>query len=163
MLVRESRCFSWSGPTIKIGKSCCWRGNFSACWCGKVGIEVGGSQLEGRTKRVGFVATFRRVGAGKATLKVVVSSWGYEYPKCPACRRTIGRVRTLGVMWTACQRRRCSSCEASDTPPAAPPTPPAEAHDSDRAGCPRISHAIPPPPCRVIHSHRWNRNVCRCC
>ena len=116
-----------------------------------------------RTKRVGFVATFRRVGAGKATLKVVVSSWGYEYPKCPACRRTIGRVRTLGVMWTACQRRRCSSCEASDTPPAAPPTPPAAAHDSDRAGCPRISHAIPPPPCRVIHSHRWNRNVCRCC
>ena len=64
-------------------KTCWFCGDFSACWCGKVGIEGGGSQLGGWTKRVGFVATFRLAGAGKATLKVVVSSWGYEYPQMP--------------------------------------------------------------------------------
>ena len=33
-----------------------------------------------RTLRVGFVAGFRLAGAGKSTLKLVVSSWEYEYP-----------------------------------------------------------------------------------
>ena len=40
-----------------------------------------------RTKRVGFVATFRLFGAGKSALKLVVSSWGMNTPKCPACGR----------------------------------------------------------------------------
>ena len=42
-----------------------------AFWCGKIGIEVGWSQLGGWTKRVGFVATFRLAGAGKSVLEVV--------------------------------------------------------------------------------------------
>ena len=53
-------------------KTCWFCGDFTAFWCGKIGIEVGGSQLEGWTKRVGFVATFWLAGAGKSTLKVVV-------------------------------------------------------------------------------------------
>ena len=28
-------------PTWRIGKSCWLCGDFSACWCGKIGIEVG--------------------------------------------------------------------------------------------------------------------------
>ena len=41
MLVRESRCFSWLGPTMRMDKSCCWRGDFSALLRGKVTILVG--------------------------------------------------------------------------------------------------------------------------
>ena len=48
----------------------CWLcGDVSACWCGKIGIEGGGRQRAGWTKRVGFVVTFRRFGAGQSTLK----------------------------------------------------------------------------------------------
>ena len=54
-----------------MDKSCWFCGDVSACWCGKVGVEGGGSQLEGWTNRVGFVVTFRLVGAEKLVLKVV--------------------------------------------------------------------------------------------
>ena len=40
-LVRESRCFSWLGPTMRMDKSCCWKGGFSALLRGKVGVLVG--------------------------------------------------------------------------------------------------------------------------
>ena len=40
-LVRESRCFSWLGPTMRMGKACCWKGDFSALLRGKVTILVG--------------------------------------------------------------------------------------------------------------------------
>ena len=40
-LVRESRCFSWLGPTMRMDKSCCWKGDFSALSRGKVTILVG--------------------------------------------------------------------------------------------------------------------------
>ena len=52
----------------------------------KSGVLVGGSQLEGWTKRVGFVVTFRLAGAEKAVFKVLVSSWGHEYPHRPDTR-----------------------------------------------------------------------------
>ena len=77
------------------------RVGFSAFWCGKIGIEVGGSQLEGWTKRVGFVATFRLAGAGKSTLKLVVSSWGYEYPQMSGVRASDDQVWALSVRGTA--------------------------------------------------------------
>ena len=63
-----------------MDKTCWFCGDFSACWCGKVGVGGGWSQLGGWTKRVGFVVTFRRVGAGKSTLKLVVSSWARAWP-----------------------------------------------------------------------------------
>ena len=40
-LVRESHFFSWLGPTMRLDKSCCWKGDFLAFWCGKVGVLVG--------------------------------------------------------------------------------------------------------------------------
>ena len=40
-LVRESRCFSWLGPTMRMDKSCCWEGDFSALLRGKVAFLVG--------------------------------------------------------------------------------------------------------------------------
>ena len=76
-------------------------GDFSAFWCGKIGIEVGGSQLEGWTKRVGFVATFRLAGAGKSALKLVVSSWEYEYPQMPGVRASDDQVWALSVRGAA--------------------------------------------------------------
>ena len=69
---------------MRMDKSYWFCGDVSACWCGKVGVEGGGSQLEGWTNRVGFVVTFRLVGAGKTTLKVVVSSWGIRISECSA-------------------------------------------------------------------------------
>ena len=82
-------------------KTCWFCGDFSAFWCGKIGIEVGGSQLEGWTKRVGFVATFRLAGAGKFTLKLVVSSWGYEYPQMSGVRASDDQVWALSVRGAA--------------------------------------------------------------
>jgi hypothetical protein len=82
-------------------KTCWFYGDFSAFWCGKIGIEVGGSQLEGWTKRVGFVATFWLAGAGKSTLKVVVSSWGYEYPQMSGVRASDDQVWALSVRGAA--------------------------------------------------------------
>ena len=87
-----------SGYRPKTCWLCC---DFLACWYGKVGIEVGGSQLEGWTKRVGFVVTFRLAGAGKSTLKVVVSSWGYEYPQMPRVRASDDQVWALSVRGAA--------------------------------------------------------------
>ena len=121
-----------------------------------------------RTLRVAGVATFRRVSAGKSVLK---GGWFIEGRECPTCLmggRTIGRVRTLGVMWIARQRRQCSSCEASDTPPAArrgaaQAVARAAGYDSRWADYPRISHAIPLTLCHLTHSHRWNCNVCGSC
>ena len=40
-VARESHLFSWLGPTMRMDKSCCWKGDFLAFWCGKVGILVG--------------------------------------------------------------------------------------------------------------------------
>ena len=60
-------------------KKCWFCGDFSVCWCGKLGVEGGVSQLEGWTKRVGFVVTFRLSGAETSVLRVVVSSWGCAY------------------------------------------------------------------------------------
>ena len=74
---------------------------FRLFWCGKIGIEVGGSQLEGWTKRVGFVATFRLAGAGKSALKLVVSSWEYEYPQMPGVRASDDQVWALSVRGAA--------------------------------------------------------------
>ena len=76
--------------------TCCWRGDFSACPCGKVGVLVGWNQLCGWTKRVGFVATFRLAGSGKSVLKTVVSSWGHEYPHMPG-GPTDGGARRAGL------------------------------------------------------------------
>ena len=50
------------------------------------------SQEGYRIKRVGFVATFRLAGAGKSTLKVLVSSWGYEYTHMPGVRASDDQV-----------------------------------------------------------------------
>ena len=54
-----------------------------------------------RTKRVGFVVTFRLAGAGKATLKLVVSSWGYEYPQMSGVRASDDQVWALSVRGAA--------------------------------------------------------------
>ena len=59
------------------------------------------------------MATFRLAGAGKSTLKLVVSSWGYEYPQMPGVRANDDQVWTLsfrgavrrGVL-AACALRR---------------------------------------------------------
>ena len=48
-----------------------------------------------------FVATFRLAGAGKSTLKVVVSSWGYEYPQMPGVRASDDQVWALSVRGAA--------------------------------------------------------------
>ena len=40
-LVPESRYFSWLGPTMRMDRSCCWKGDFSALLRGKVTILVG--------------------------------------------------------------------------------------------------------------------------
>ena len=53
------------------------------------------------TKRVGFVAIFRLSGAEKATLKLVVSSWGYEYPHMPSVRASDDQVWALSVRGAA--------------------------------------------------------------
>ena len=71
-LVRESRCFSWLGPTMRMDKSCCWKGDFLALSRGKVTILVGRVRLVPvntagyRTLRVAGGVTFRCVGAGKS-------------------------------------------------------------------------------------------------
>ena len=39
--MRESRCFSWLGPTVRMDRSCCWKGDFSALLRGKVTFLVG--------------------------------------------------------------------------------------------------------------------------
>ena len=44
-LVPESRYFSWLGPTMRMDRSCCWKGGYLAFWCGKVGILVGWANL----------------------------------------------------------------------------------------------------------------------
>ena len=54
-----------------------------------------------RTKRVGFIATFRLFGAGKSALKLVVSSWGYEYPQMPGVRASDDQVWALSVRGAA--------------------------------------------------------------
>ena len=40
-LVRESRYFSWLGASMRMDKTCCWKGGYLAFWCGKVGLLVG--------------------------------------------------------------------------------------------------------------------------
>jgi len=40
-LVPESRYFSWLGPTMRMDRSCCWKGDFSALLRGKVTFLVG--------------------------------------------------------------------------------------------------------------------------
>ena len=148
MLVRNNRYRRWWAATWRMGATCwfcrdfsacwcgtigiegsgcqregwglkdtvCWLcGDLSACWCGKIGIEGGGRQRGGWEQRVGFVVTFRFAGAGKSTLKTVVSSWGHEcfhmpdvwakcggrvylrrvveaYPRDVACRSVVSRM-----------------------------------------------------------------------
>ena len=54
-----------------MDKTCWFCGDFSACWCGKVGVGGGGCRRGGLANRVGCVVTFRRVGAEKSVLEVV--------------------------------------------------------------------------------------------
>ena len=71
LLVRESRYFSWLGPTMRMDRSCCWKGDFSAC------------------------------GRGKSLLKMIISSCGgMNAPTCPMCGRTLGQVWTFSVKGT---------------------------------------------------------------
>ena len=71
-LVPESRYFSWLGPTMRMDRSCCWKGDCLAFWCGKVGILVGCRQLgDYRTLRVAGRAAFRLFGAGKSVFSLV--------------------------------------------------------------------------------------------
>ena len=88
----------------------CWFcSDFSAFWCGKINIEVGGSQLEGWTKRVGCVATCRLAGTEKSVLKAVGSSRGVNAPTCLMRGLMRGQVRTLGVSW-AVRRGVLATC-----------------------------------------------------
>ena len=64
-------------------------------------LAVRGQCAGYRTKRVGFVVTFRLAGAGISTLKVVVSSWGYEYPHMPGVRASDDQVWALSVRGAA--------------------------------------------------------------
>lgn len=57
-------------------------------------------------KHVGFVATFRLAGAGKSTLKVGLSSWGYECPHMPGVRAGAGPVFRVFVIPSALVRSR---------------------------------------------------------
>ena len=41
VLVRESRCWRWLESTWRMDKTCWLCSDFSACWCGKINIEVG--------------------------------------------------------------------------------------------------------------------------
>ena len=57
--------------------------------------------------------SYNPAGAGKSTLKVVVSSWGYEYPQMPGVRANDDQVWALSVrgavrrgMLAACALRR---------------------------------------------------------
>ena len=52
-------------------------------------------------KTFGFVAIFRLAGAGKSTLKLVVSSWGYEYPQMSGVRASDDQVWALSVRGAA--------------------------------------------------------------
>ena len=66
-LVRESRYFSWLGASMRMDKTCCWKGGYLAFWCGKVGFLVGWDQLGGyRTLRVAGRVTFWLSGVGKS-------------------------------------------------------------------------------------------------
>ena len=95
---------------MRMDRSCCWKGDSSACWCGKVGIEGGGCQRRGWAKRVGFVATCRLVSAGKPVLEVVVSSRACVWSLVPS-----------PWAWAGCLRRRSSLCQAAGTSLAALP------------------------------------------
>ena len=74
-----------------------------AFWCGKVGVGGGGSQLEGWTKRVGFVATFWCVGVGKLVLEVVVSlrvcAWSLDLSRWGLGRSFAATVFTVPGRW----------------------------------------------------------------
>ena len=103
-----------------MGKSCWFCGDFSACWCGKINIEVGWSQLGGWTKRVGFVVTFRRVGAGKSTLKLVVSSWARAW-SLDLSRWGLGRLFAATVSTVPGHRARPLAAPRGAVLPAALP------------------------------------------
>ena len=71
---------AWLSGSLRTGaggvfglqdKTCWFCGDFSACWCGKVGVVGGGSQLEGWTYRVAGAVTLRPCCAGKSRLWVV--------------------------------------------------------------------------------------------
>lgn len=70
---------------------------------GPSGVLHTGGALGYRTKRVGFVATFRLAGAGKSTLKVVVSSWEYEYPQMPGVWANDDQVWLLTFRGAVCR------------------------------------------------------------
>ena len=65
------------------------------------GVLHTGGALGYRTKRVGFMVTFRLFGAEKAVLKLVVSSWGYEYPQMSGVRASDDQVWALSVRGAA--------------------------------------------------------------
>ena len=95
---------------MRMDRSCCWKGDFSACWCGKVGVGGGGCQRGGWAKCVGFVVTFRRVSAGKSTLNCLFY-----------CESVRSPLICLGGAWAGCLRRRSSLCQAAGTSLAALP------------------------------------------
>ena len=85
-----------------------------ACWAGlwgRAAVCAGGRRparepsapraLGYRTKRVGFMVTFRLFGAEKSVLKLVVSSWGYEYPQMSGVRASDDQVWALSVRGAA--------------------------------------------------------------
>ena len=100
--LKDKTCWLCGDLGLK-DKTCWFCGDFSALSRGKVGVGDGGSQLEGWTKRVGFVVTFRLAGAGKSVLEVVVSlrvcAWSLDLSRWGLGRSFASVVSTVPGRW----------------------------------------------------------------
>ena len=114
-------------------KTCWFCSDFSAFWCGKVGILVDGSHRGGWAKRDGCVATFRLCCAGKSVLKLVGTNyevgeivllvgrlssadgaatvrnerrdpWGSRLCRLPGHREGVGTPARRGALLCLCER-----------------------------------------------------------
>ena len=76
---------------------------FRLCRVGKSVLEMVGANVEGWTKRVGFVVTFRLAGAGKSGLEVVVSlracAWSLDLSRWGLGRSFASVVSTVPGRW----------------------------------------------------------------